>query len=48
MTDLQLGSYKFSIDVIDVVETLYGIQLEYIQFAIRKGLELKLNIQFTH
>lgn len=47
MTDLQLGSYKFSVDEIDVVETLIGIQLEYQQSATRKGLDLKLNIQFN-
>lgn len=47
MTDLQLGSYKSSIEEISVVEVLKGIQREYNQYAIRKGLELRLNIQFN-
>lgn len=47
MTDLQMGTYKFSKDVIDVVETLNKIKLEYSRSASRKGLELKLKILFT-
>ncbi len=46
MTDLQLGSYESSIEEIDVLETLKRIQSEYNQSAIRKGLDLRLNIQF--
>ena len=47
MTDLQLGSYKFSLEEIDVVETLNNIQLEYSRSASRKGIELRLNILFN-
>jgi len=47
MTDLQLGSYESSIEEINVEETLNRIKSEYNQSAIRKGLELKLNMQFS-
>jgi signal transduction histidine kinase len=46
MTDLQIGSYESITKEINVVEILRTIELEYKQFAERKGLDLILNIKF--
>lgn len=46
MTDLQLGSYDLSIEAINVVELLKRIIKEYAQSANKKGLELKLEMEF--
>jgi len=46
MTDLQLGSYNLSIINVNIVELLVRIKSEYIQTANKKGLELKLQMDF--
>ena len=46
MTDLQLGSYDLSIEAVNVVELLKRIIKEYAQSANKKGLELKLEMEF--
>jgi signal transduction histidine kinase len=46
MTDLQLGSYDLSVVNINIVELLIRVKSEYIQTANKKGLELKLQMEF--
>ncbi len=47
MTDLQLGSYESSLEEINIIESLNKVQKEYHQYATRKGLDLRLNINFN-